>query len=78
MTDKEQDDSNELDIEARELSIDKAQGKLLDLVEKSPTYEVFKAKLSNNLWWYLGEPMPDPYKSWTWANFEEFYRSNKK
>jgi len=71
-------DDEEIELEARELSPDKAHRKLLGLVQQSPTYEAFKAKLSSNLWWYLGQPMPEPYKSWTWANFEAFYNQYKK
>lgn len=68
----------EQEKEARQLSPEKAGRKLLELVQQSPTFEDFKTKLAGNRWWYLGDPMPEPYRMWTWADFQNFYLTNKK
>lgn len=64
--------------EARELSPEKATRKLLQLVQESPTFDDFKVKLAGNRWWYLGDPMPEPFRTWTWAEFQTFFQENKK
>jgi hypothetical protein len=69
--------ADDLDKEARELTPEKAQRKLTELAQESHDFSAFKATLSNKLWWYLGQPMPDPYRSWTWAQFEQFYNQVK-
>lgn len=69
---------NDIEKEARELSPEKAQRKLLELAQAAPDFTAFKAKLQNNLWWYLGDPMPEPYRSWGWQQFEDFYNQVKK
>jgi len=42
---------NDIEKEARELSPEKAQRKLLELAQAAPDFTAFKAKLQNNLWW---------------------------
>ena len=69
--------ADDVEKEARVLSPEKAQRKLTQLAVESPDFTAFKAKLQNNLWWYLGEPMPEPYRNFGWAQFEEFYNKVK-
>ena len=73
----EEQQPDELDKEARVLSVEKAKRKLTELAKASPDFASFRAKLSDNLWWYLGDPMPENFRDWTWAQFEEFYHSVK-
>jgi hypothetical protein len=76
MTDEQLPD--DIDKEARELTPERATQKLRKLVSESATFEAFKARLSDRLWWYLGEPMPEPFRSWTFREFEQFYNENKR
>lgn len=78
MTDQEQQPNDEnLEKEAREISPDKAMRKLKELALESGSFEGFKTRLSDRRWWYLGDPMPEPFRSWTWATFEQFYNEVK-
>lgn len=73
-----EEQNEDLEKEARELTPEKATRKLLQLVQESPSFEAFKTKLAGNRWWYLGDPMPEPFRTWGWAQFQEFYLTNKK
>ena len=73
-----EEQNEDLEKEARELTPEKVQRKLLKLVQESRTFEDFKARLAGHLNWYLGSPMPEPYRRWTWAEFQQFYLDYKK
>lgn len=72
------EEQNENDIEARERTPEDATRKLLKLVNDSPTFEAFKERLQSFTRFYLGDPMPEPFRTWGWAQFQQFYLENKK
>jgi hypothetical protein len=73
-----EEESKEQEKEARILSPEEATNKLKKLVQKSLSFEHFQTELSGNRYWYLGDPMPEEFRRWTWREFQTFYEDNKR
>jgi hypothetical protein len=69
--------NNDQEIEAKVRTFEEASNKLRKLVDESPTFEHFKTRLQSFTRFYLGDPMAEPMRSWTWGEFQKFYEENK-
>ncbi len=70
--------NDDIDLEAKVRTFEDAARKLRKLVDQSPTFEIFKSKLESFMKFYLGDPMPEPMRTWGWAQFQQFYEENKR
>lgn len=66
------------ELEAKERTPEDVERKLLKLVNDSPTFEVFRQRIESFMKFYLGSPVPEPYRTWGWSQYQEFYLTHKQ
>ena len=74
---QDQEASDDLELESKVHTFEVAVRKLRRLVNDSPDFPRFKERLQSFMGFYLGDPMPEPLRRWTWAEFQKFYEDNK-